>query len=130
MTSHHSIVLDSAGLQAPARARAWLSERARNFPDGLVQDALLVVSELVTNAVRHGRPTVVLHVEEGADCLVVEVTDGGDTLPQLPRIRPSAARPAGRGLLIVAATASDWGVRRTPGTAGKTVWALLNAATG
>jgi anti-sigma regulatory factor (Ser/Thr protein kinase) len=115
------------GLQAPAHARAWTSERLPPLPGHITEDALLLVSELVTNAVRHGRPDIEISLVIAADRVRIEVRDGGDALPILPSGQPSIDRPTGRGLLIVAATASDWGIERTPGTAGKTVWAELDA---
>lgn len=113
------------GLHAPAHARAWVAARLLGIPPGIAEDTLLLVSELVTNAVRHGAPVIEIALVLDADRLRVEVTDGGDALPVVPLGRPSADRPTGRGLLIVAATAHDWGVVRLPGERGKTVWAEL-----
>lgn len=130
VSSDISLNLDSAGLQAPAQARAWISEQTAGAPTDLVQDALLVASELVTNAVRHGQPEITLGLRRDPECLVVEVSDGGDGLPVLPAAKPPPGRPAGRGLLIVAATATDWGVRTNPDRPGKTVWAQLGPLSG
>jgi anti-sigma regulatory factor (Ser/Thr protein kinase) len=76
----------------------------------------LVVSELVTNALRHtrsGRPggTVVVAVAEGWDSVTVHVHDLGAGLGQVPRPR-QAARDAegGRGLAIVIAVSAEWGI--------------------
>jgi anti-sigma regulatory factor (Ser/Thr protein kinase) len=113
-------------LQAPAHARAWTALQLPPLPTHIVEDALLLVSELVTNAVRHGRPDIVISLAITADRIRVEVRDGGDSLPMLPAGHPSIDRATGRGLLIVAATAHDWGVERMPGIAGKTVWAELD----
>jgi len=115
------------GLQAPAHARAWTAAQLPPLPSHIVEDALLLVSELVTNAVRHGRPAIEITLGITPQRVRVEVRDGGDALPVVPSGQPSIDRPTGRGLLIVAATASDWGVERSPGTAGKTVWAELDA---
>jgi anti-sigma regulatory factor (Ser/Thr protein kinase) len=87
---------------------------------------LLIVSELVTNAVRHGRPDIVLSVEMLSDRIRIEVRDGNDAVPTVPAEDPAVDRPTGRGLLIVAATASDWGVVST-GEPGKCVWAEIRA---
>jgi anti-sigma regulatory factor (Ser/Thr protein kinase) len=117
------------GLHAPAHARAWVNTRAVGLPSEVRADALLIVSELVTNAVRHGRPEIVLAIEQGDGRLRIAVRDHGDALPIVPAGQPSIDRPTGRGLLIVAATATDWGVERhaaDAGTeAGKTVWAEI-----
>ncbi|MFJ7996826.1 ATP-binding protein [Streptomyces sp. NPDC096310] len=92
--------------------------------------AALLLSELVTNALRHGSPpgreiAVTLFRAEGL--LRVEVEDAGDHLPR-PRV-PEAEDESGRGLALVAALADDWGVapRRGP---GKRVWALLKVPSG
>ncbi|WP_406729695.1 ATP-binding protein [Streptomyces sp. GD-15H] len=89
--------------------------------DGVGDLAALLVSELVTNALRHatGPIGVCLSRPSGPDgVLRVEVSD---PLPDLPHER--VARPedeGGRGLQLVACTARRWGTR--PGDAGKTVW--------
>ena len=84
-------------------------------------EAALVVSELVTNAVRHGRPPVRLALRRQDDLLVIEVSDGA-----LQRPRPRRAEyeaHTGRGLQLVASVTEDWGQR--PIGAGKAVWAVL-----
>lgn len=55
--------------------------------------------------------------------LIVEVTDGDDHLPRRRRAGP--ADESGRGISVVAAIASSWGSRRTPG-GGKAVWCELS----
>lgn len=86
-------------------------------------DILLCVSELATNAVRHGVPPgrgFLLYVAMDAErCVVrVEVHDSGDGDP-CPRKRDTYAE-GGRGLLLVGLLADKWGVaERVP---GKTVW--------
>lgn len=84
--------------------------------------AALLVSELVTNALRHAAGPVGVRLVRGpggvAGVLLVEVSD---PLPDPPRER--VARPDdedGRGLQLVAAAARRWGTR--PGGTGKTVW--------
>ncbi|MFE9028194.1 SpoIIE family protein phosphatase [Streptomyces iakyrus] len=80
----------------------------------------LVVSELVTNAIRYGRPPIRLRLIR--DCsLLCEVSDGGSTTPHLRRAR--AFDEGGRGLLLVAQLAERWGTRHA--RQGKTVWAEL-----
>ena len=96
----------------------------------MVDDAQLLVSELIGNAVRYGRPLPgnVLWVawELDSDTLLLKVTDGGSH--QSPRFRdagPSDVR--GRGLAIVDALARKWGVDRSQNGVGpvSTVWAEL-----
>jgi anti-sigma regulatory factor (Ser/Thr protein kinase) len=125
MPPHHRVIL-TEGIHAPARARAWLAAQAPHLPTNTADDALLMVSELVTNAVRHGRPDIVLSLSIASDRLRIEVYDASDDMPLVAADHPSFDRATGRGLLIVAATAEDWGVARTPGRPGKTVWAELD----
>ena len=82
----------------------------------------LLVSEVVTNAVRHAASEgeIQLHVHEHV--LRVEVTDAVGGRPQ-PR-HPAPEDPSGRGLAIVESVASRWGVEPLP--VGKTVWFELD----
>ncbi|MFF8387412.1 ATP-binding protein [Streptomyces kanasensis] len=74
----------------------------------VLHTAQLVVSELVTNAIRHGRGEVGLTVAAGADGLRIEVSDDN---PAPARLRPAdEADECGRGLLLVDALATTWGV--------------------
>ncbi|QDY81143.1 ATP-binding protein [Streptomyces qinzhouensis] len=86
----------------------------------LLDDAELVVSELVTNAVRHGGGTAVtLRVRHTGDAVRIEVTDGNPAAA-----KPRAAGPddeSGRGLGIVAAVSQQWGVSSD----GCTTWSRL-----
>ena len=86
--------------------------------DEVAELAVLLVSELASNAVLHARTTfeVAVHVGEGG--LRVEVSDGNSTLPSLRTyVRESIS---GRGLHMVAASADRWGFDAQPG--GKVVW--------
>ena len=83
---------------------------------------MLLVSELVTNAIRHGKGVVHLAVKQAPERLCVEVSDAG---PGSPATRlPSAEEASGRGLLMVDRLSSDWGVTPSDG-GGKTVWFAL-----
>ncbi|GHE46351.1 SpoIIE family protein phosphatase [Streptomyces capitiformicae] len=77
----------------------------------------LVVSELVTNAIRYGGAPVCLRLirERG---LIVEVSDGGHTSPHLRRA--AMEDEGGRGLFLVAQLTQRWGTRYTP--TGKIIW--------
>ncbi|GAA4881093.1 SpoIIE family protein phosphatase [Kitasatospora terrestris] len=80
----------------------------------------LVVSELVTNAIRYGAPPVHLRLLRDHDrALLCEVSDSKETSPHLRRARPD--EEGGRGLFLVAGLADRWGTRYT--REGKTVWA-------
>lgn len=100
----------------------------RVAPDSL-DDVLLVATELVSNAVRHGgagsgagrrsRLDVTWRLDH--DAVVIAVRDPSRALP---KVRPlDVFRTGGRGLAIVSAIASDWGVRRL--RTGKQVWARV-----
>ncbi|MEW2116123.1 SpoIIE family protein phosphatase [Streptomyces sp. NPDC005474] len=78
----------------------------------------LIVSELVTNAIRYGNGPVELRLIR-ADALICEVSDGSSTAPHLRRAR--IYDEGGRGLLLVAHVAERWGSRQT--SLGKTIWA-------
>ncbi|MFJ5921880.1 SpoIIE family protein phosphatase [Kitasatospora sp. NPDC092948] len=79
----------------------------------------LVVSELVTNAVRYGLPPIGLRLIRDRGTLICEVSDGSSTAPHLRRAR--TFDEGGRGLLLVAQLCRNWGTRHTP--RGKTIWA-------
>ncbi|MFF2202105.1 SpoIIE family protein phosphatase [Streptomyces sp. NPDC058145] len=104
-----------AGTRADVQARlaAWrLSEVAFT--------AELVISELVTNAIRYGQPPVQLRLIRDA-ALICEVSDSNSTAPHLRRAR--TLDEGGRGLLLVAQFADRWGTRHH--AQGKTIWAEI-----
>ncbi|MER7925801.1 SpoIIE family protein phosphatase [Streptomyces sp. NPDC096057] len=78
----------------------------------------LVVSELVTNAIRYGEPPIQLRLIRDR-ALICEVSDASSTSPHLRRAH--AYDEGGRGLLLVAQLTQRWGSRQTGG--GKTIWA-------
>ncbi|MEU6553560.1 SpoIIE family protein phosphatase [Streptomyces sp. NPDC046915] len=78
----------------------------------------LVVSELVTNAIRYGVPPIRLRLIRDR-ALICEVSDGSSTSPHLRRAH--TYDEGGRGLLLVAQLTQRWGSRQTTG--GKTIWA-------
>ena len=92
--------------------------------DHVDEAATLLVSELVTNAVRHARGTDVVTVDlyAGRTWLRIEVLDTDRHWPQ-PRI-PDGCDESGFGFVLVDALAGNWGVRETE--AGKAVWAELD----
>ncbi len=88
---------------------------------GLAETAFvteLVVSELVTNAIRYGEPPIQLRLIRDR-ALICEVSDASSTSPHLRRAH--AYDEGGRGLLLVAQLTQRWGSRQTG--AGKTIWA-------
>lgn len=102
-------------------ARSIVRVCSVGFAEEAVEDAELLVSEIVTNAVRHGDPVITLSVEADEDSLRVAVSDGSNVLPVSPR-QVSPALPSGRGLLLVARVATEWGVATDSPGDGKTVW--------
>jgi anti-sigma regulatory factor (Ser/Thr protein kinase) len=80
----------------------------------------LIVSELVTNALRYGDSPIELRLIRDS-ALICEVSDGSSTAPHLRRAR--VFDEGGRGLLLVAQLAERWGSRQT--VTGKTIWAEL-----
>ncbi|MFF4659649.1 SpoIIE family protein phosphatase [Streptomyces sp. NPDC001381] len=122
---------------AVSRARSSVSRQLSTWGlDDLDFTAELVVSELVTNAIRYGRPPIRLRLirpqsldgPAGAPVrsLLCEVSDSSSTTPHQRRAR--AHDEGGRGLLLVARLAEHWGTRHA--RHGKTVWAELNETTG
>lgn len=107
---------------APALARGAVLGQTTGLGPAARGSAELLVSELVTNAVRHGRPGVALGVSVSPDVVRVSVHDSGPKLPRLPAGRPDATSGSGRGLLIVDAIADAWGVEPDRAGSGKAVW--------
>lgn len=116
-----------------ARNRMREQLRRSGMPESVVDDAVLVLSELLSNSCRHGRPLGQAEVGDGdiraawrvdaRGALTVEVTDGGGPTRPVPAT-PSVTARGGRGLNIISALAQDWGVR--DGAAGEvTVWVVL-----
>ncbi|MBK3631782.1 SpoIIE family protein phosphatase [Streptomyces asoensis] len=79
----------------------------------------LIVSELVTNAVRYGRSPIGLRLLRDRDSLICEVGDGTSTSPHLRRA--AFTDEGGRGLFLVAQLSRRWGTRYTD--RGKIIWA-------
>lgn len=106
---------------AVASARAVVRVTLREWGlDPATDTATLLVSELVTNALRHASGPIGLRLERerDGDALLVEVSD---PLPDPPLERPAGADDeSGRGLQLVTVSARRWGTRR--GRTGKTVW--------
>ena len=111
--------------ESVADARSWLSSflRDQHVAQSASGDAVLVISELVTNALRHGLGEIVARTAlTDGGVLYLSVTDSGEELPELQPVDPS--RIGGVGLHIVERLSSEWGISPFPG--GKTVWATMS----
>lgn len=130
-----SLSIDRADLtadgQVPGPTALWVGRlrriagarlRLRGMA-ALVDDTQLIISELVTNAFRHGSSSqIVFRLVIGADTVVVIVDDGSPDRRPTPRpVDPQAEN--GRGLLIVGALADSWGVSAD----GTRTWCVLRA---
>ncbi|MGW1917170.1 ATP-binding protein [Streptomyces sp. NPDC002076] len=135
-------VSDAASCALPARYEAV--REARRFTRGTLDqwdvadrfdDICLVVSELVTNALRHGLPSeaacperapaVRLHLMRWTERLVCAVRDPSHETPA-PRDSDDFSAESGRGLFLVDSFADSWGWHPLAGTLhGKVVWALF-----
>lgn len=123
------------GLAGVGEARHRMREQLcrSGVSDSVVDDAVLILSELLSNACRHGRPLGHPEIGDGgiraawridkAGRLMVEVTDGGGPTRPIPAT-PSVTARGGRGLNIISALAHDWGVRDSA-RGEVTVWALV-----
>jgi anti-sigma regulatory factor (Ser/Thr protein kinase) len=93
-------------------------------PAAVRQAVELMVSELATNGIRHGRTSFELVIERTDGEIRVAVTDRGSGTPQMRF--PGPDEPTGRGLQIVDMLSDRWGVDHESG-AGKTVWFTVSA---
>lgn len=114
----------SLGLPAvptsPAEAREFIRDfcTAAGLDAEVCQKAALLVSELVTNAVLHGRTRATLVAERPGGCLRICVEDANPARPTTPIA--TADDESGRGMRIVGRVADRWGVDGTG--EGKSVW--------
>ncbi|WRZ88885.1 SpoIIE family protein phosphatase [Streptomyces sp. NBC_01007] len=113
----------------PAAVAGARSEVARRLTDWGLDEVTftteLIVSELVTNAIRYGGPPVQLRLIRST-ALICEVSDSSSTAPHMRRAR--MFDEGGRGLMMVAQLAERWGTRHLPG--GKTIWAEITTPNG
>jgi len=134
------VPIDEVTLDAAQIAERWFDPDSGNLagarqfvrdvaPDDVTSegDLLLSVSELVTNALLHGRSGFGVRVTTGSEAVRVEVFDASPLLPAAKNYGPAAI--TGRGLRIVDHLSSSWGV--TPVDGGKWVWfEMARAAAG
>ncbi|GHE03680.1 ATP-binding protein [Streptomyces alanosinicus] len=117
-----------------ARHRMRSQLRSGGVSDSVIDDAVLILSELLSNACKHGRPLGDALAGDGdvraawrvdtRGRLIVEVTDGGGPTRPAPAT-PSVTAHGGRGLNIITALADDWGVR-DDARGEVTVWVVVH----
>ncbi|MEU8632005.1 ATP-binding protein [Amycolatopsis sp. NPDC048633] len=107
------------GTDQPAKVRKWALDLLSGLAPESLADAVLVLDELVSNVLRHGRTPARVRLVRKAGHLRFEVTDASP--------RPARPRPpdvdGGRGLMMIGACSRRWGQWQHDG--GKTVWAEL-----
>jgi anti-sigma regulatory factor (Ser/Thr protein kinase) len=123
------------GVDAAAAARRAIEAHVHRLPDPLHGDVLLLVTELVTNAVLHGRSgdedSVRLECRRAGDRLRFLVSEpgrqpnGNGAAPRLAPHSPNGDRPSGWGLVLVERIAEQWGV--LDGRPGTCVWFEVSA---
>ena len=113
---------------APAMARRLLARLGDEVPESLLDDLRVVVTELVTNSLRHSSiqpgDRIELVVELGPSRVRATVSDPGPGF--VASVQPTRLLDTGgRGLLIVGELCQDWGVQSSPG--GCSVWCTMAA---
>jgi serine/threonine-protein kinase RsbW len=103
-------------------ARRFVLGALSDVPTPSREEIAVMVSELATNALRHGETAFTVCVEQTPHTVRIEVTDGGQGRPAVRS--PGPSEPSGRGLRIVESLSDTWGVT-SDGGAGKTVWFTL-----
>jgi anti-sigma regulatory factor (Ser/Thr protein kinase) len=119
------------GISLPARpdsvreARHFVADAAgrAGFDPDVIDLVAVAASELVTNAVVHGRGPISVRTVLDPALLRVEVQDTASELPH--RVDADRARDGGRGLAIVDAFSREWGCTVVRGASGKSVWFTL-----
>lgn len=126
-TRTRTLRVPHAAASVPRIRRAVVDDlRGRDVPPDVVDEAEIVVAELVGNAVRHASAladgTVRVHWQVKGGVVEVDVTDGGGRTAPKPQ-QPGTYATNGRGLRIVRAIAHEWGVLDED--RGRTVWVCL-----
>jgi anti-sigma regulatory factor (Ser/Thr protein kinase) len=120
LTAHLDVPL---GPHAPSTARRAVTAVLAGWgfrDESWLDSAAIVVSELVTNAVRHGGGCVELRVECHDHRVTLSVADGSSVVPR----RRDPDDQGGRGLALIEAMSAGWGVQDHQG--GKRVWVELD----
>ena len=96
--------------------------RMHHIGDDRCADAQLAVSELLGNALRHGREPIDFDVRCSQGHVLLTVEDGSSAVPR-PRPELEMSQESGRGMLLVESVSDRWGYE--PTARGKRVWALV-----
>ena len=108
---------------APGLARQAVRDCGADWPEETLRVALIVVSELVTNALRHGEGMITVAIETRSQAVAIAVSDHGSRGLTMLNRPPDADE--GRGLGVVEKLSTAWGVRPSSEGPGKAVWARL-----
>lgn len=127
MSPRHSFAVRT-GRDAPSAVRSALRERAAHLPAELRDDLMLLLTEIVTNAVLHsgaraGQP-IEIDLRERTGSVYVVVSDPGDGFERPRDLDPDLSTPGGLGLVLVDRLARAWGTNRVDGRS--TVWFELS----
>lgn len=110
--------------RSPGAARRFVISTLSSWSlESAADTVVLLVSELVTNALLHARSEIELALTNAAGELRVEVIDASPILPHVQPYRPAAG--TGRGLVLVEALSTDWGAHEDGN--GKVVWFTMPA---
>jgi anti-sigma regulatory factor (Ser/Thr protein kinase) len=120
MTVRRSFGLNRASVGA---SRKFVAGTLADVPEDIRESAVLMMSELATNAVVHALTGFEVCIERTATQVRVEVADVGEGEPRLRS--PSSSEPHGRGLRIVEELSDEWGMVESDDHSGKTVWYVV-----
>ncbi len=106
----------------PGLARGHVRDLGASWPPDVLDAALLVVTEAVTNAVRYGQGRIELAVRLENDCIRIEVRDANPQPPHQRAPQADGLGEGGRGLYLLDALTQRWGVDDRLDPPGKTLW--------
>jgi DNA-binding NarL/FixJ family response regulator len=120
---HHADAVFEADVSSVPLAREFVRRTLQEWRVADPDEALLVASELAANAVLHAGSSYEVHLSSSPGLLRIEVSDDD---PGTPEPQPfSSTAESGRGIVLVSAIATSWGIE-TNGSAGKVTWAELS----
>jgi CheY-like chemotaxis protein len=119
----HALAVFPAHVSTVPQARDFVRRRMGQWGFAEIDGALVVVTELAANAVVHGHSSYEVRLSASPGLLRIEVSDND---PGTPEPQPfSSTAESGRGVVLVSALATSWGIE-TDGHTGKVTWAELN----